>query len=70
MLKQFDAPQPAGTYRLVIDEEEIRDLSFLAYHRKATMLHVPAPVGAGYPDEIYFIDYAELQAALDADERT
>lgn len=41
-LSSFDRPQPAGTYRLSIDEEEILDLSFLAYRHTATLLHTPA----------------------------
>ena len=32
-LPSFDGPQPAGTYRLVMDEEEILGLSFLAFRR-------------------------------------
>jgi hypothetical protein len=30
MLDEFDTPQPAGTYRLVIEEETIEGLTFLA----------------------------------------
>jgi hypothetical protein len=49
MLQAFDCKQPAGTYRLVIDEEEIIGLSFLAYQRTATLLHTPALASAGKP---------------------
>lgn len=66
-LLSLDGPQPAGTYRLVIDEEPIEGVSFLAYRRKATMLHVPSPANSGYPDEVYFITSAELAAAQEAD---
>jgi hypothetical protein len=31
-LTSLDGPQPAGTYRLVTDEEEILGLSFLGAH--------------------------------------
>jgi hypothetical protein len=41
-LTSLDSRQPAGTYRLVMDEEEILGLSFLAFRRTATMLHIPA----------------------------
>jgi hypothetical protein len=41
-LTALEGQQPAGVYRVVEDEEEIRDLSFLAFQRTATMLHVPA----------------------------
>lgn len=37
----FDRSQPAGTYRLVFDDDEILGVSFLAYQRSATMLHTP-----------------------------
>jgi len=46
MLGSFDAVQPAGTYRLVIDEAEILGLSFPAYRRTATVLHIPAGAAA------------------------
>jgi hypothetical protein len=67
MLEAFDSTQPAGTYRLIIEEEEIPDLTFLAYRRTATMLHVPAiPNSAGY-EAVFFIDSVDLAAALEAD---
>jgi hypothetical protein len=67
MLESFDSAQPAGTYRLVIEEENIPGLTFLAYRRTATMLHVPAiPNSAGF-EAVFFIDSADLAAALEAD---
>ena len=67
-LPPLDGPQPAGTYRLVTDEEEIQGLSFLAFQRVATMLHVPA---LSLPDSghqrIVVIDPLDLAAALTAD---
>ena len=70
MLSCFDSAQPAGTYRLVIEEEAIPGLSFLAYHRTATMLHVPSmPNSAGY-EAVFFIESADLAAALETDEQT
>jgi hypothetical protein len=35
-------PATAGRYRLVTDEDEMLGLSFLAFPRTATMLHIPA----------------------------
>lgn len=67
MLDEFDTPQPAGTYRLVIEEETIEGLTFLAYQRKATMLHIPVAPGSSSLGEIYFVTAAELAAALEAD---
>lgn len=66
-LPSIDGPQPAGTYRLVMDEEEILGLSFLAFHRTATMLHTPAISMSGRPDQVFSVTSTELAAALEAD---
>ncbi len=68
-LSCFDKCQPAGTYRLVIDEEEILGISFVAYQRKATMLHIPAVTALNRTSEVFQIDSAELAIALEADAR-
>ncbi len=65
----FDGTQPAGTYRLVVDDEEMIGLSFLAYHRTATMLHTPALATIGGRHQVFPTDPAELEAALQADAR-
>jgi len=68
-LKSFDGTQPAGTYRVVKDEEEIHGLSFLAYRRTATMLHTP-PLGApSGPHQVLLLDPTELDTAREEDER-
>ena len=69
MLGTFDSPQPAGTYRLVIEEEDIPGLTFLAYRRTATMLHIPAISISGHLEQVFFVGSAELAAALEADEQ-
>lgn len=69
MLGSFDAAQPAGTYRLVIDEEEILGLSFPAYRRISTVLHIPSGAGASNNQQAFPVDVEELKAALEADER-
>ena len=69
VLEAFDSAQPAGTYRLVIEEEDIPGLTFLAYRRTATMLHVPAIPNSGGYEAVYFIGSAELTAALEADKQ-
>jgi len=66
-LSAFDERQPAGTYRLQIDEEAIQGLSFLAYRRTATVLHVPAITVQGGVHQAVGVDAKELAAALDAD---
>jgi hypothetical protein len=69
-LTAIDTEQPAGTYRLVTDEEEILGLSFLAFQRTATMLHLPALSTIGQTAQVYRIDPVELAAKLEADART
>jgi len=66
-LTPFDRPQPAGTYLLVTDEEQIDGLSFLAFRRTATSLHLPAIAVSSHPREVFLVDPAELDAALMAD---
>ena len=69
MLSAFDRPQPAGTYRLVTDEEEILGLSFLAYRQTAAMLHTPAISVPDSSHQVFVIDSEELTRALEADAR-
>ncbi len=68
-LSSFDRQQPAGTYRVVIDEEEILGLSFVAYQRMATMLHTPALAVVQGAHEVFQISSSELETALEADAR-
>ena len=70
-LTSLDGSQPAGTYRVVTDEEEILGLSFLAFRRTATMLHIP-PISpalsiSGSSNQVFTVNSAELAAALEAD---
>jgi len=69
-LRTLDGPQPAGTYRLVIDEEEIPDISFLAYRRSATMLHTPSIDTPGGSRQVFMVSSGELAKALEADLKT
>jgi hypothetical protein len=77
LLKGIDRTLPAGSYRVVTDEELIEGISFPAYRRVATMIFVPATkhgawsvgtssVGASSV-EMVTIDPLDLQAALDRD---
>ena len=66
-LTALDGPQPAGAYRLETDEEEVEGLSFAAYRRTATLLHLPARSISRRTTEVVPVDAAELTAALAAD---
>jgi hypothetical protein len=68
-LSALDRPQAAGTYLVVTDEEEILGLSYVAFRRLATMLHLPALGLARTRAEVVCIDPVELTAALIADRR-
>jgi hypothetical protein len=68
-LSMLDRLQPAGTYRLVIDEEEIPDVSFIAYRRTASMLHTPAISAPGTSGQVFTVGSEELATALEADSR-
>jgi hypothetical protein len=66
-LVALDVAQPAGTYRVETDEELLEGLSFDAFQRVATMLHLPAMSASGGRRQVITVDPAELAAALEAD---
>ena len=74
MLSALDKTQPAGTYRLVTEEEEIPGLSFVAFRRTAMMLHLPALstalATASTTHRVVPIDAVEWSALVEADRRS
>lgn len=66
-LSAVEGRQPAGTYLLVTDEEQIPDLSFVAFRRMTTMLHLPADPVPGCTRHVVCVDPAELSEALRTD---
>ena len=68
-LSVLAVPLPAGTYRVVTDEEEVPGLSFLAHRRKTTMLHIPAVSVRSGLHQVIDVDPKELAEALEADQR-
>ena len=66
-LAALDSVQPAGTYRIETDEELLEGLSFAAFQRVATMLHLPAMSAPGGRRQVVTVDPGELSAALEAD---
>jgi hypothetical protein len=67
LLDGFDAPQPAGEYRVEQDEETIDGISWLAYRRVATFMHLPAIGSQSLTSQVVQISPAELDAALKRD---
>jgi hypothetical protein len=65
-LAGVDGIQPAGVYTVDTDEDLIDDLSFLAYRRVATMIHLQKD-GVS---QVFPIDPVELDARLLRDVHT
>lgn len=66
-LHGFDDPQPPGEYRIEYDEEQIEGITFLAFRRIATFLHLPAIATGKSPQQMVQIDPDDLEAALAKD---
>lgn len=66
LLNGVDRTLPAGSYRVVTDEELIEGISFPVYRRISTMIFVPA-MGVASGLEMVTIDPLDLQGALDRD---
>jgi hypothetical protein len=66
-LAALDGAQPAGTYRLVVEEEQIPGLSFIPFRRVATLLHMPADSVPGGTREVVSVLPDELAEAVAAD---
>ncbi|MCD1266765.1 hypothetical protein B5M44_21190 [Shinella sumterensis] len=69
-LNALVGPQPAGTYRLVVDEELIEGLSFTAYKRVATHLEIPAISIATGKRQFLQVTQSDIDHALELDSRT
>ena len=68
-LSALDKAQPSGTYRVVTEEEEIPGLSFVAFRRTATLLHLPALSATSHTHQVVQVDPEEWAAVVEADGR-
>jgi hypothetical protein len=68
-LSSVEEVQPAGTYTVVVDEELIEGLSFLAYRRVATTIYLPVRPGAAGSIQAVTVDPDELKLAHGQDRR-
>jgi hypothetical protein len=69
-LGTIERPQPTGTYRVVMDDDEVPGVSFVASHRIAPFLHTPAlSISGPEKSEVFQVAACELAAALDDDSR-
>jgi hypothetical protein len=70
-LGTMDRPQPPGTYRIVMDDDELPGVSFVALRRIATLLHTPAlSIPGPSRSEVFHVGTNELAAALHDDSRS
>jgi hypothetical protein len=66
-LDGFPGSQPAGEYRVDMDEELIEGLSFIAYRRVAALLHLPALSAPQDSIQIVTMPPSALDAMLERD---
>jgi hypothetical protein len=66
-LAALEGTQPAGTYRLVTEEEQIPGLSFTAFRRTETLLYLPADPVPGGTRQVVSVSTEELAEALATD---
>jgi hypothetical protein len=69
MLPCFDAPQPAGNYRIDYDEEMIEGISQIAWRRVGAYIHLPAIGKKQTTTQMVPFDPLDLEAALKKDMR-
>lgn len=58
---------PAGDYDIDHDEELVDGMSWLAWRRVATFIHVPARTVKSSTSQLVAIDHDELETALKLD---
>jgi hypothetical protein len=66
-LAEVDRTLPPGDYRVDIDEDLIDGLSFVAWRRTSTIIHLPAQSHPAGWSESVIIDPQNLQQAQDRD---
>lgn len=68
VLKDFERPQAAGTYRVVYDMEQVQGLTFTATRRTGIRLHLPALSVSNLATSVVTISQGELDAMIANDE--
>ena len=69
VLPGFEAPQPAGEYRVDHDEELMEAFTRLAWRRVGTFIHLPAIASKSSTRRMVRINPAVLDAALEKDQQ-
>jgi hypothetical protein len=65
-LRVLNGVFPAGTYAVDTEEESIDGLSFIAYRRTATWIHLPAIGTKALSREMIMVHPSELDAGTEA----
>ncbi|MGV1760393.1 hypothetical protein [Rhizobium sp. P44RR-XXIV] len=69
VLSSLIVPLEAGTYRLIVDEEEIEGLSFSAFRRTSTQLEIPSIETSIGTRQRLRVSSQEIETALAKDAR-
>lgn len=67
VLPSFDAPAPAGDYRIAHDEESVDGAAWNGWRRVASFIHLPALGARSTRNEMLPVEAADLEAALEKD---
>lgn len=70
VLSSLVVPLEAGTYRLIIDEEEIEGISFSSFRRTNTQLEIPAITKTVGVRQRLRVSSQEIETALAKDAQT
>jgi hypothetical protein len=65
LLRAIDALVPAGAYNVDTDEELIDGLSFLAYRRTATWIHLPSITTKSGARQMILVQPSELEGGYE-----
>ena len=66
-LSALEGTHPAGTYRVITEEEQIPGLSFTAFRRTETLLYLPADPVPGGTRQVVSVSPDDLAEALASD---
>jgi len=69
-LPGFDAPQPAGDYRVDYEEEQMDDVTRLVWRRVGAFVYLPAIATRSSVHQMVPISLTDLQAALIEDQQS
>lgn len=67
-VRGFDETFPAGAYILETDEEQLEGISFVAYRRIASLLHLPGKRGSAVTGRMLPVEPRDIDAALRRDQ--